>query len=93
MLCAGRRARTLFRHSLGHFTLTCVAHCARSLVQGPPKRKKEKENQAVQIASDIIEAEREEADTEYVVGNWSFTSHNAIIEEYMENMYQCVSSI
>ncbi len=62
-------------------------------LKGPPKRKKEKENQAVQIASDIIEAEREEADTEYVVGNWSFTSHNAIIEEYMENMYQCVSSI
>jgi len=27
------------------------------------------------------------------VGNWDFTSPNAIIEEYMENMYQCVSSI
>ena len=39
------------------------------------------------------EAEREGADSEYNVGNWDFVSPNAVIEEYMENIYQCVSSI
>ena len=62
-------------------------------LKGPPKRKKEKENQAVQIANDISEAEREEPDSEYNVSNWDFVSPTAVIEEYMENMYQCVSSI
>ena len=61
--------------------------------QGPPKRKKEKESLAVQIATDMSEAEREEPDQEYNVANWDFVSPTAVVEEYMENMYQCVSAI
>ena len=62
-------------------------------LKAPPKRKKDKENLAVQIANDISEAEREEPDQEYQVGNWDFVSPTAVVEEYMENMYQCVSAI
>jgi len=62
-------------------------------LKAPPKRKKDKENLAVQIANDISEAEREEPDQEYNVANWDFVSPTAVVEEYMENMYQCVSAI
>ena len=62
-------------------------------LKAPPKKKKEKENQAVQIATDMSEAEREPEDQEYNVGSWDHVSPTAVIEEYMENMYQCVSSI
>ena len=62
-------------------------------LKAPAKRKKDKENLAVQIASDISEAEREEPDQEYNVANWDFVSPTAVVEEYMENMYQCVSAI
>ena len=62
-------------------------------VKAPAKRKKDKENLAVQIANDISEAEREEPDQEYNVANWDFVSPTAVVEEYMENMYQCVSAI
>jgi len=62
-------------------------------LKGPPKKKKDKENQAVQIATDMSEAEREEPDQEYNVASWDHVSPTAVIEEYMENMYQCVSSI
>jgi len=27
------------------------------------------------------------------VANWHFVSPTAVVEEYMENMYQCVSAI
>jgi len=27
------------------------------------------------------------------VANWDFVSPTAVVEEYMENMYQCVSAI
>ena len=47
----------------------------------------------LQIANDISEAEREEPDQEYNVANWDFVSPTAVVEEYMENMYQCVSAI
>ena len=62
-------------------------------LKAPPKNKKEKENQAVQIATDMSEAEKEETDQEYNVANWDFVSNSAVVEEYMENMYQCVSAI
>jgi serine/threonine protein kinase len=62
-------------------------------IKAPAKRKKDKENLAVQIANDISEAEREEPDQEYNVANWDFVSPTAVVEEYMENMYQCVSAI
>jgi len=62
-------------------------------LKAPPKKKKDKENQAVQIATDMSEAEREPEDLEYNVGSWDHVSPTAVIEEYMENMYQCVSSI
>ena len=41
----------------------------------------------------MSEAEREEPDMEYNVANWDFVSPTAVVEEYMENMYQCVSAI
>jgi len=62
-------------------------------IKGPAKRKKEKESLAVQIATDMSEAEREEPDQEYNVPDWDFVSSTAVVEEYMENMYQCVSAI
>ena len=46
-----------------------------------------------QATYDISEAEREEPDQEYNVANWDFVSPTAVVEEYMENMYQCVSAI
>ena len=30
---------------------------------------------------------------EYTVGTWDFVSPKAVTEEYMESVYQCVSSI
>jgi len=62
-------------------------------LKAPAKRKKDKENLAVQIANDISEAEREAPDQEYEVAEWDFVSPTAVVDEYMENMYQCVSSI
>jgi hypothetical protein len=62
-------------------------------LKGPRKQKKEGEKKAEQIAADISEAEAEGGDSEYAVGNWDFVSPSAIIEEYMENIYLCVSSI
>ena len=62
-------------------------------LKAPAKRKKDKENLAVQIANDISEAEREAPDQEYDVAEWDFVSPTAVVDEYMENMYQCVSSI
>mmetsp|Transcript_13813 Transcript_13813/g.42046 ORF Transcript_13813/g.42046 Transcript_13813/m.42046 type:complete len:1038 (+) Transcript_13813:202-3315(+) len=62
-------------------------------LKGPRKQKKEGEKKAEQIAADISEAEAESGDSEYAVGNWDFVSPSAIIEEYMENIYLCVSSI
>ena len=50
-------------------------------------------NLAVQIANDIWEAAREAPDQEYEVAEWDFVSPTAVVDEYMENMYQCVSSI
>ena len=41
----------------------------------------------------FLQAEREEPDKEYNVADWDFVSSTAIVEEYMENMYQCVSAI
>lgn len=62
-------------------------------LKGPRKQKKEGEKKAEQIAADISEAEAEGGDSEYAVGNWDFVSPSAIIEEYMENIYLCVSSM
>ena len=49
-------------------------------VKAPAKRKKDKENLAVQIASDIAEAGSEEQDEEYNVANWDFVSPTAVVE-------------
>ena len=45
------------------------------------------------VVKSMSEAEREPKDLEYDVGTWDHVSPTAVIEEYMENMYQCVSSI
>ena len=42
---------------------------------------------------DTVDRAREEPDQEYNVANWDFVSPTAVVEEYMENMYQCVSAI
>jgi len=57
------------------------------------RKKKEKENQAQQTASDLAEAEREEYDDEYHLKSWDFVSPAAIAEEYLENINHCVSTI
>jgi len=66
-------------------------------VKGVPKRKKDKETQAQRTACNIAEADKAEVDSErvqeYNVGTWDFVSPKAVTEEYMESMYQCVSSI
>jgi len=66
-------------------------------VKGIPKRKKDKETQAQRTACNIAEADKAEVDSERVqennVGTWDFVSPKAVTEEYMESMYQCVSSI
>jgi len=62
-------------------------------LKGPRKQKREGEKKAEQIAADINEAGAEGGGEEHAVGNWDFVSPNAVIEEYMENIYLCVSSI
>ena len=66
-------------------------------VKGIPKRKKDKEAQAQRTAGNIAEADKAEVDSEkvqeYTVGTWDFVSPKAVTEEYMESVYQCVSSI
>lgn len=66
-------------------------------VKGVPKRKKDKEVQAQRTAGHIAEADNKEADPvrQQVdnVDTWDFVATTAITEEYMESMYQAVSSI
>jgi len=62
-------------------------------LKGPQKRRKEKESAAVEVASHMSEAEREAHVEGYAVGDWDFVSKGAVNEEYLENIYQCVSSI
>uniref|UniRef100_A0A7S0JJA9 cGMP-dependent protein kinase n=1 Tax=Calcidiscus leptoporus TaxID=127549 RepID=A0A7S0JJA9_9EUKA len=66
-------------------------------VKGMPKKKKDKEMQAQRTAGDIADADRADVDEshhqEYNIESWNFVSPTAITEEYMESVYQCVSSI
>ena len=68
-------------------------------VKGVPKKKKDKEVQAQRTAGHIAEAEKAAADAdaqvvaEYDVTTWDYVSSKAITEEYMQSMFQCVSSI
>ena len=63
-----------------------------------PKKKKDKEVQAAH-GGHIAEAEKAAADAdaqvvaEYDVTTWDYVSSKAITEEYMQSMFQCVSSI
>ena len=44
-------------------------------------------------AACLLRCTSQEPDQEYNVANWDFVSPTAVVEEYMENMYQCVSAI
>ena len=60
---------------------------------------KDKEVQAQRTAGHIAEDEKAAADAdaqvvaEYDVTTWDYVSSKAITEEYMQSMFQCVSSI
>jgi hypothetical protein len=56
------------------------------------KARKKKEKEAVKIASEMAAQDGKE-DGSAPVHDWDFVSPNAIVEEYMENMYRLVSSI
>jgi len=66
-------------------------------VKGVPKRKKDKEAQAQRTAGYIAESDNKDVDPVRAqvdnVETWDFVSNMAITEEYMESMYQAVSSI
>ena len=55
------------------------------------KKRRANEELAAEVAKDIAEGDHEDGSAP--VQDWDFVSPNAIIEEYMENMYQCVSAI
>ena len=46
-----------------------------------------------QVASEIEAADAEVDEQSAPVSNWDFVAPTAVIEEYMENMYHCVSAI
>jgi serine/threonine protein kinase len=57
------------------------------------RKKKDKEDQAQQTASDLAEADREEYDRELHLQAWDFVSPSALVDEYLENINHCVSTI
>jgi len=58
------------------------------------KKKREKEEAAIEVASEINQADANaDKDQSAPVSNWDFVAPTAVIEEYMENMYHCVSAI
>ncbi len=60
-------------------------------LKGPPKKKKDGDSKAVQMANSMLEADS--VKDESAVADWNFVSPHAITEEYMENVYKCVSNI
>ena len=56
------------------------------------KKRNEKEQMAIGVASEMAQAEARD-DQSAPVALWDFASSKAIAEEYMENMYHCVSAI
>lgn len=70
-----------------------VSPCA-ELKEGKSSKKKrqEKENAAIDVAKEFAAADNEE-DHSQPVENWDFVAPMAIVDEYMENMYHCVSAI
>ena len=69
------------------------------LIEENVKVAMDKEVQAQRTAGHIAEAEKAAADAdaqvvaEYDVTTWDYVSSKAITEEYMQSMFQCVSSI
>ena len=86
-----------FAHVDWELVPACTLPSPMQGVKGIPKRKKDKETQAQRTACNIAEADKADVDSktveEYNVGTWDFVSPKAVTEEYMESMYQCVSSI
>ena len=86
-----------FAHVDWELVPVCTLPSPMKGVKGIPKRKKDKETQAQRTACNIAEADKADVDSktveEYNVGTWDFVSPKAVTEEYMESMYQCVSSI
>ena len=56
-----------------------------------PKKKKEKEKAAVEIATELAETAKDDGSAP--VQDWDFVSPNAIVEEYMENMFRTVEGL
>jgi len=56
------------------------------------KKRQEKENAAIEVAAEYAAADSED-DHSAPVANWDFVAPQALIEEYMENMYHAVSAI
>jgi len=86
-----------FAHVDWELVPACTLPSPMKGVKGIPKRKKDKETQAQRTACNIADADKADFDSktvqEYNVGTWDFVSPKAVTEEYMESMYQCVSSI
>merc|ERR1711957_209090 len=86
-----------FAHVDWELVPACTLPSPMKGVKGIPKRKKDKETQVQRTACNIADADKADFDSktvqEYNVGTWDFVSPKAVTEEYMESMYQCVSSI
>jgi len=57
------------------------------------KAKKKSEKAAVAIATEMAESALEKDDSSKPVADWDFVSPNAVVDEYLENMYRLVSSL
>ena len=57
------------------------------------KRRRDNEELAVAVAEDLVAGESLSDDGAAPVKGWEFVSPNAIVEEYMENMYRLVAQI
>merc|ERR1711998_32553 len=58
-----------------------------------PKQRKKNEKAAVAIATEMAEKDALKDDGSKPVNDWDFVSPNAIVDEYLENMYRLVSSL
>jgi hypothetical protein len=61
--------------------------------KGSKKKQRENIKAAIDVAEAIAKAEKEDPGDSAPVKDWDFVAPTAIVEEYMENMYHCVSAI
>ena len=67
----------------------------KGLQAGKTSKKKQRENiqAAIDVAQEIAKADKDDLGDSAPVVDWDFVAPTAIVEEYMENMYHCVSAI